>query len=175
MKRNLYYTLQGIQKTFPASKSVLTKIPTLKTYATLADVPNLSRYVDSAIASCANPPVFGLSMYQTLYNSQVTLNNHIDIASQYASNMRLYLKQLLGSEYKALQIGRFRQGGEIHQWMYDRYSLSVLLNKIGLEQVKKCSAKESYVPNWISWNLDTEPDGSIYKPDSLYMEGIKPA
>ncbi|PNW30956.1 UNVERIFIED_CONTAM: hypothetical protein BEN50_20150 [Euhalothece sp. KZN 001] len=90
MKRNLYYTLQGIQKTFPASKSVLTKIPKLKTYATLADAPNLSRYVDSAIASRANPPVFGLAMYQTLYNSKVTLNNHIDIASQYASNMRLY-------------------------------------------------------------------------------------
>ena len=85
----------------------------------------------------------------------------------------LILKQLLGSEYKALQIGRFRQGGEVHQWMYDRYSLSVLLNKIGLERVKQCSAKESYIPNWTSWNLDTETDGSIYKPDSLYMEGIK--
>ena len=85
------------------------------------------------------------------------------------------LKLLLGSEYKALQIGRFRQSGEIHQWMYDRYSLSVLLNKIGLENVQQCSATESYIPNWKSWNLDTEPDGSIYKPDSLYMEGIKPA
>ena len=85
----------------------------------------------------------------------------------------LILKQLLGSEYKALQIGRFRQGGEVHQWMYDRYSLSVLLNKIGLEKVKQCSAKESYIPNWTSWNLDTEPDGEIYKPDSIYVEGIK--
>jgi predicted SAM-dependent methyltransferase len=87
----------------------------------------------------------------------------------------LMLKLLLGSEYKTLQIGRFRQGGEVHQWMYDRYSLSVLLNKIGLENVKQCTAKESYIPNWTSWNLDTEPDGSVYKPDSLYMEGIKPA
>ena len=90
MKRNLYYALQGIQKAFPASKSFLTKIPKLKSYATLSDAPNLSRYVDSAIASRANSPVFGLAMYQTLYNSQVTLNNHIDLASQYASNMRLY-------------------------------------------------------------------------------------
>jgi SAM-dependent methyltransferase len=85
------------------------------------------------------------------------------------------LTLLLGSEYEALQIGRFRQSGEVHQWMYDRYSLSVLLNKIGLENVKQCSATDSYIPNWESWNLDTEPDGSIYKPDSLYMEGIKPA
>lgn len=85
------------------------------------------------------------------------------------------LKILLGSEYRALQIGRFRQGGEVHQWMYDRYSLSVFLNKIGFQKVKQCAATESYIPKWTSWNLDTETDGTIYKPDSLYMEGIKPA
>lgn len=90
IKRSLYYTLQEIQKALPVSKSVLTKIPKLKTYATLSDAPNLSHYIDSVIASRTNPPMFGLAMYQTLYNSQVTLNNHIDIAAQYASNMRLY-------------------------------------------------------------------------------------
>jgi hypothetical protein len=35
-------------------------------------------------------------------------------------------------------------------------------------------ADESYITNWTSFNLDTEPDGSIYKPDSLYMEAVKP-
>ncbi|NBD18849.1 MAG: glycosyltransferase [Cyanobacteria bacterium] len=90
LKCTLYHTIQGTQKIVPATESVLKKIPKLKTYAALASPPSLSHYVDSAIASCANPPVFGLSMYQTLYNSQVTLNNHIDLASQYASNMRLY-------------------------------------------------------------------------------------
>ena len=29
-------------------------------------------------------------MYQKLYESSITFNNHIDISSQYASNMRLY-------------------------------------------------------------------------------------
>lgn len=52
--------------------------------------PSLSNYVDSAIASRTHPPVFGLAMYQTLYNSQITLNNPIDIVAQYASNMRLF-------------------------------------------------------------------------------------
>lgn len=85
------------------------------------------------------------------------------------------IKLLLGSEYSTLQIGRFRQRGEVHQWMYDRYSLSILLNKIGLEKIKQRTATESYIPNWSSWNLDTESNGTIYKPDSIYMEAIKPA
>ncbi len=28
-----------------------------------------------------------------------------------------------------LEVGRFRSGGEIHQWMYDEYSLGTLLNR----------------------------------------------
>ena len=31
---------------------------------------------------------------------------------------------LMPEEYKSLKIGQFRQGGENHQWMYDRYSLA---------------------------------------------------
>lgn len=77
-------------------------------------------------------------------------------------------------ELKALQIGHFRQSGEVHQWMYDHYSLSVLLKNCGLEGITKRTAYESYIPDLTSFNLDTEPDGSIYKPDSLYMEGVKP-
>lgn len=37
------------------------------------------------------------------------------------------------------------------------------------------TATEGYVPNLFSFNLDTEPDGSIYKPDSLLLEAIKPS
>ena len=85
----------------------------------------------------------------------------------------ILLKLLLGKEYNALKIGRYRQSGEIHQWMYDRYSLSVLLKECGLENIVQRSATDSYIPNWTSFNLDTDPDGTIYKPDSLFLEGIK--
>lgn len=78
------------------------------------------------------------------------------------------------TELDALKIGQFRQSGEIHQWMYDYYSLSVLLKNCGLEKITKRTANESYITGWSSFNLDTEPDGSIYKPDSLYMEAMKP-
>ncbi|MFN9668515.1 MAG: class I SAM-dependent methyltransferase, partial [Pseudanabaena sp.] len=85
----------------------------------------------------------------------------------------LFLKVLLGKEFESLQIGRFRQSGEIHQWMYDRYSLSKLLKEFGFEKITQRSASDSFIPNWNIYNLDTEADGSIYKPDSLYMEAIK--
>lgn len=86
------------------------------------------------------------------------------------------LKLLLGkSDYQALEIGRFRVSGEVHQWMYDRYSLTKLLQETCFTAIVSRTATESYLPNWIGFNLDTEPDGSIYKPDSLFMEAKKPA
>ncbi|WP_234300754.1 hypothetical protein [Sphaerospermopsis aphanizomenoides] len=78
------------------------------------------------------------------------------------------------TELNALQLGQFRQSGEIHQWMYDHYSLYELLKRCGLEKITKRNADASYIPDWARFNLDTEPDGSVYKPDSLYMEAVKP-
>lgn len=85
------------------------------------------------------------------------------------------LKVFLGEEYAALQIGRFRQSGEVHQWMYDSYSLNLILKKGGWENIKQCTAIESYIPNWANFNLDTETDGTVYRPNSLYMEAMKPS
>jgi SAM-dependent methyltransferase len=86
----------------------------------------------------------------------------------------LLIKALLGSEYLALEIGRFRQSGEVHQWMYDRYSLAILLQNCGLQKIVCRTATESYITGWSEMHLDTEPDGSTYKPDSLFIEAIKP-
>lgn len=83
------------------------------------------------------------------------------------------LRRLLGDELEALQIGRFRLSGENHQWMYDSYSLGRLLLASGFKDVAICKASESYIPNWVSYNLDTEADGSVYKPDSFFIEALK--
>jgi SAM-dependent methyltransferase len=84
------------------------------------------------------------------------------------------LRILLGrQDYVALKLGRFRQSGEVHKWMYDRYSLGAALRQAGFDQVQECSAFESQIPGWRDFCLDTEPDGTIYKPDSLYMEAVK--
>jgi predicted SAM-dependent methyltransferase len=86
------------------------------------------------------------------------------------------IKRLLcGEDRKALQIGQFRSQGEIHQWMYDRYSLARLLERAGFHNPVQRTAFESAIGNWVQFHLDTEPDGATYKPDSLYMEASKPA
>lgn len=90
------------------------------------------------------------------------------------SEREAMLYNLLGDyDYEALQIGRFRQSGEIHQWMYDRYSLKMLLEQVGFERVAVCQHDESAIPHFHEFFLDTRPDGRVRKPDSLFMEAQK--
>lgn len=83
------------------------------------------------------------------------------------------IRRLLGEEYELLQLGRFRRSGENHFWMYDRYSLTKILEETGFVNPKQMEASGSQIPNWPSFNLDTAPDGTIYKSDSLYVEASK--
>jgi SAM-dependent methyltransferase len=79
-----------------------------------------------------------------------------------------------GNEVKeAMEEGLFRRSGEIHCWMYDRFSLQRLFEKTGFVDIQVCQANQSRIPNFNSYNLDTK-DGKTRKPDSLYMEAIKP-
>jgi predicted SAM-dependent methyltransferase len=109
-------------------------------------------------------------------SNSLKLLRHIYRLLRYADYRRqLIIKFMLSpTELNALQIGQFRQSGEIHQWMYDRHSLSKLLHETGFTAIVQRTATESYLPNWSNFNLDTETDGSIYKPDSLFMEATKP-
>ena len=71
--------------------------------------------------------------------------------------------------------GRFRQSGEIHRWMYDRVSLAKLLQEVGFEQPRVCTAEESRITAFDSYQLDRDRQQVARKPDSLYMEGVKTA
>jgi predicted SAM-dependent methyltransferase len=102
-----------------------------------------------------------------------TLGREIRQAAR--SPRKWLLRWLLGRSYEALQIGRFRQTGEVHQWMYDRYSLCELLLASGFVAPRPVRADESLVPDWTSYGLDIEPDLTVSKPDSLFMEALKPA
>lgn len=85
---------------------------------------------------------------------------------------RRLLRLLLGvDDSRALEVGRFRLGGEVHQWMYDRWSLARLLRDSGFEHPTVQAATTSAIADWESFNLDTLPDGTVVKPDSLFMEG----
>ena len=74
---------------------------------------------------------------------------------------------------RALAIGRFRLGGEVHQWMYDRFSLARLLRQAGFSDPQVQDAATSQVPDWDRFHLDRRPDGTVLKPDLLFMEAVK--
>jgi len=79
----------------------------------------------------------------------------------------------LAEETDAERVGRFRLSGEAHLWMYDSFSLGRVLRNAGFQDVKQCHADESSIPCFNSYLLDINPDGSVRKPDSLFMEGRK--
>lgn len=75
--------------------------------------------------------------------------------------------------YEAYRIGKFRLSGEVHYWMYDRYSLKRLLEEIGFRQVSVKSPFNSDIPEWNKFGLEVK-DGIVLRPDSLFMEAYKP-
>ncbi len=75
---------------------------------------------------------------------------------------------------EAFREGLFRQSGQVHRWMYDQISLSELLGESGFTGVRPCEATESRIERFADYELDT-CDGQVRKPDSLFIEGVKPS
>jgi ubiquinone/menaquinone biosynthesis C-methylase UbiE len=85
-----------------------------------------------------------------------------------------YLKAIRNNDNEqVLKMAKFRMCGEVHQWMYDRYSLKKLLQQAGFVGVRVCRADESAIAGFNAYYLDLEPNGSVRKPDSFYMEARK--
>ena len=74
---------------------------------------------------------------------------------------------------RAFGEGLFRAGGEVHRWMYDRYSLSRLLGNADFTEIEQRDATSSRIANFETYDLDTA-NGRIRKPDSLFMEARRP-
>ena len=72
-----------------------------------------------------------------------------------------------------LSVGSFRSRGEIHQWMYDEYSLGLLLKSEGFIQINRKSAYESSIPGWEKYRMLDIEEGQVRKPDSLFLEATK--
>jgi SAM-dependent methyltransferase len=75
---------------------------------------------------------------------------------------------------ESLLIGDLARSGTRHRWMYDRFSLGRLLEKTGYAEVRPFAATTSQIGGWNSFGLDLEPDGTPYKPGSLYLEAKRP-
>lgn len=116
--------------------------------------------------------------FRNALKSTVSANNTDEMATQITFTGRIkhkllqwLLKDLDYNDY--LKLARFRLGGEIHQWMYDSFSLGQLLISCGFKNIVKRDAFTSAIPEWEKhlW-LDVE-EGKTRKPDSLFMEAIK--
>jgi SAM-dependent methyltransferase len=84
------------------------------------------------------------------------------------------LQRLVGKAgVRALQVGTFRDGGEVHFWCYDRLSLRRLLEQAGFADAVVQPAHASRIANWSAFELDTLPDGTERKPDCFFMEAVK--
>jgi predicted SAM-dependent methyltransferase len=86
--------------------------------------------------------------------------------------LRTYLLRKLSIDNDVYRIGQFRLGGEIHQWMYDRYSLANLLKSKNAQNIIVRDAFTSGILNWSNYNIDGK-DGIVRKPDSLFIEAVK--
>ncbi len=75
----------------------------------------------------------------------------------------------------AVPDAEFLASGETHRWMYDSVSLGMLLRQAGFANIRAVSHTQSALPEFSRETaLDSAPDGSPRKPDSLYMEAMRP-
>ena len=84
------------------------------------------------------------------------------------------LRLVLGSkDWKNLQVGRARNAGEVHKWMYDRITLGELLKKTRFSQISVRSSAGSGWPLWPRQNLDQDEKGMAVHANSFYIEAVK--
>lgn len=112
--------------------------------------------------------------YTNNKEGKITVNPNYYSLKFYVKRIAKVYKSLLlkTKDKRAMEIGRFRLSGEVHQWMYDHYSLRKILQDSGFKNIRKLSAFDSEIKDWNSYQLDSS-DAQVRKPDSLFMEATK--
>lgn len=72
-----------------------------------------------------------------------------------------------------LVLGDARQRGETHRWMYDRITLTDVLERAGFTGVTVVDEATSAIVAWDVVDLDRRADGEVYKPGSIYVEATR--
>jgi spore maturation protein CgeB len=88
--RQLAYDAAHGARILGLPESLLRSVPVVGKAAQWKARPALPQELAPEIARRANPPLYGVRMYQKLRDSRVVLNTHIDISTTSASNMRLF-------------------------------------------------------------------------------------
>ncbi len=82
------YDITHIFKQIGFSDKYMKRLPIIKNVVNYQNRPVLP--YSFKLKKYMKPPVFGLNMFQTLYDSKVTFNSHIAASPRSASNMRMF-------------------------------------------------------------------------------------
>ena len=68
-----------------------------------------------------------------------------------------------------------RKTGEVHRWMYDRFSMGRLFRDNGFKMVTITEFNKSLIPDWNIYSFDSSKfdQAKQKKPESIYVEGVK--
>jgi predicted SAM-dependent methyltransferase len=108
-------------------------------------------------------------------NWRFSLKNKKQVVSKNESAKSFFLfkkREKISTTSNYERIGKFRMSGEVHQWMYDRYSIQQLLKSINFSDITILSAFDSNIPKWKQYELDVTEE-KVRKPDSLFVETKK--
>ncbi len=94
----------------------------------------------------------------------------IEAARYLRKLVKVVLSKVIPTE---LEVGRFRRSGEVHQYMYDEFSLARLLEQAGLVEIRRVSANTSCLQEWNDTLLDVDGDGVPDCGTSLFFEAKK--
>ena len=90
LKQLAYDIISRLKKSDNTLLSLLNYLPQIRKVRRWQERPVLPAKIDKRVISRSLTPVYGLSMFQSLRKSRVTLNTHIDLSARFASNMRLF-------------------------------------------------------------------------------------
>lgn len=127
-------------------------------------VPDLERLARSYLASLESGHADHDKAVESIFLQCVRREAH---GTSLQAPMRRRLENLI--------LGGARRRGETHQWMWDRRNLCNALAAAGFVEVQQVDAGTSAIPDWQTIGLDLNLDGTLYKPESLFMEARKPA
>jgi len=115
--RQLAYDAAHGARQLGLPESLLRSVPVVGKAARWKARPALPAELAPEIARRAKEPLYGVKMYQTLRDSRVVLNTHIDISTTSASNMRLFEVTGVGSclltDWKENITDLFEPGSEV--------------------------------------------------------------
>lgn len=114
-----------------------------------------------------------LKIRDYIVKNKTLKNNKTTNQKGLKAKLKFYILKKMNISLDNLEIGNFRNGGEIHKWMYDKYSLTNLLTEIGFRNITIQNANSSKISDWDKYNsLDLEGE-LTRKPDSIFIEAVK--